>query len=300
MARRPDFLLIGAQKAGTSWLWRRVLDPHPGTDLGNRKEIHFFGGVENFRRGTPWYYAHFDGLDPQRVIGEASTSYFYDRVPYWHNASDEIEFDPGLPPLPELVTAELPDARILVVLRDPVSRAVSAFKHQLRKDGPARDADGRMLGLAETARRHPKLRILEYGHYAQYLRAWMRCVPPERLHLLIFEEDVVREPERMAAGVYGFLGLDTSFAPDGLRRREHATDSVTRSVVRTGGGRVWKRIVNTPLGDVFDRFDVLARRVITPGDMAFLHEYYRPHKAELEDLLGRGLPWKLGAAEATA
>ena len=124
---------------------------------------------------------------------------------------------------------------------------------------------------------------------------WQRYVPPERLKLLVFEEDVVREPERMAAGVYHFLGLEPGFEPPGLRQSEHASDSVTRSIVRSRGGRVWRKLLSTPVGGVLDRLDVLQRSVVTPDDIAFLHDYYRPHKEALEELLGRTLPWKLGA-----
>ena len=81
---KPDFMIIGAQKAGTTWLWEK-LNLHHGTSLPKEKEIHFFGGVENYQKGREWYYNHFSNLDPYKVTGEASTTYLYDRIPYWHN-----------------------------------------------------------------------------------------------------------------------------------------------------------------------------------------------------------------------
>ena len=89
---KPDFLIIGAQKAGTTWLWR-MLEQHPDTDLAKEKEIHFFGSSELYRTGKDRYYGHFARLDRSKLIGEASTSYFYDNVLYWYNDSPKLEVE---------------------------------------------------------------------------------------------------------------------------------------------------------------------------------------------------------------
>jgi len=100
--RKPDFLIIGAQKAGTSWLWD-MLNQHPGTALPKIKEIHYFGSSELYARGPDWYYEHFAQTDRSKVTGEASTTYFYDYVPFWYNKSRQLEIDRSLPSIPELV-----------------------------------------------------------------------------------------------------------------------------------------------------------------------------------------------------
>ena len=69
----PSFFVLGAQKAGTTWLWN-MLDQHPGTSLPQTKEIHYFGLAELHAKGDDWYNRHFAGLDGEKVIGEASTS----------------------------------------------------------------------------------------------------------------------------------------------------------------------------------------------------------------------------------
>ena len=51
---KPDFLIIGAQKCGTTWLWH-ILDQHPGTDLKNKKEIQYFSSSKNYHKGLKWY-----------------------------------------------------------------------------------------------------------------------------------------------------------------------------------------------------------------------------------------------------
>jgi hypothetical protein len=153
--KHPDFLVIGAQRAGTTWLWT-MLEQHPGTSLPERKEIHYFGSAELYRRGRDWYSGHFAHLDPQKVIGEGSTTYFYDRVPYFKNRSRLLEHDASLPTIPELIVAELPRAKILLVLRDPVRRAISAYYFWMQQ---AMDVSP-FLGLPRAAAHFPKMRIL--------------------------------------------------------------------------------------------------------------------------------------------
>lgn len=289
---KPDFLLIGAQKAGTTWLWR-MLEPHPGTDLPEKKEIHFFGGSENYRKGKQWYYNHFAALDSSKVIGEASTTYLYDAVPFWHNPSDLLEVDHSLPTIPELITTELPDIKILVILRDPVWRAVSAYKHWMRKNRTGTISP--RLGLKKTAIRYPKMRILECGFYTRYLKLWKEFVDPERMLVLVFEEDVVKSPEKTLPRVYDFLGLDMDFFPENPSKPVHTASTWTRIVFNHYAHIVSPRLAKSSLGNVFNRFDFLKSSAITQEDIAFLRSAYLPEKTDLETMLGRDISsWNYG------
>ena len=87
------------KQPGTTWLWD-MLEQHPGTPFPDKKESHYFGSAKLLAKSDDWYYNHFASLDPDKVIGEASSTHFYDRVPYWHNKSRQIEFDESLPPHP--------------------------------------------------------------------------------------------------------------------------------------------------------------------------------------------------------
>jgi len=289
---QPDFLLVGAQKSGTTWLWR-VLDQHSGTDLPRKKEIHFFGGAENYRKGKEWYYNHFEDLDSSKVIGEASTTYLYDNVPFWYNLSNSIEVDCSLPTIPELITNELPNIKILVILRDPVWRAVSAYKHCMRKIKRVRISP--RLGLRKTAIRYPKMRILEYGYYARYLKLWKKFVHPEQMLILIFEEDVVKSPEKTVRCVYDFLGMDSDFQPEVLHKPVHKSWSWTRIVMHYYAASFSKRLAISRVVKVFDRFDFLRSRVIKRNDIEFLRSIYLPERQELEAIIGRDLAcWDYG------
>lgn len=287
--RKFDFLLIGAQKSGTSWLWD-MLDKHPGTDLPALKEIHYFGGVELFSRGPEWYYSHFENTNPDLITGEASTSYLFDRIPYWNNEGPQIEYAPELPTIPQLVAAEKPDAKIIVVLRDPVHRAISAYQHWMRKGGLSP-----LRSLRRIAAELPKMRILEYGFYAQHLAAWRKEFSEEQIEVLIFEEDISRNPLAGLQKVYGFLELDTGFVPGDLERKVHRSWSWTRSAVRFYAGPFRRLVARGAVGEFLDRNSFLDRFAIRNLDIEYLREYYLPEKEQLEEILARKLDiWDYG------
>ncbi|MEX2493371.1 MAG: sulfotransferase domain-containing protein [Nitrospirales bacterium] len=283
----PSFILIGAQKAGTTWLWNN-LKQHPDVALPKAKEIHFFGGSEMFRKGTDWYYKHFDGLDPSKVTGEASTTYLYDYVPFWESPSGELKHDDSLPCIPELVTKELPDVKILVILRNPVTRAVSAYRHHVRA--------GRVpagFGLRETAQQVPMLRILEMGYYARYLEVWKQYVPADRMRVFIFEEDVVKSPENSIRQICEFLGINPTFHPKKAEGRVHEGWSWTRCAINQSNTPLARTIARGWMGDIFDRNDFLKNGKAMKEDMHYLQSVYQKEKQALEQILARNLNiWK--------
>jgi len=287
--RKPDFLLIGAQKSGTSWLWDK-LDQHPGTDLPEVKEIHYFGGVENYLAGPEQYYSHFTDVDRVRVTGEASTSYLYDRIPYWQNSSNEIEYHDSLPDIPNLVYQELPDIKIIIVLRDPVDRAISAYRHWLKQGHFSP-----LAGLENAATRNPKTRIIEYGHYAQYLSAWTKVFSENQILTLVFERDVVKNPAKGLKRVYQFLNLDEDFSPPAPQQSFHRTWSWTRSAVNYYGGPFGRFLTKGRSGQVIDRIDILRALALRSKDIEFLRNEYLPSKQEIEDFLQLNLDcWDYG------
>ena len=287
--RKFDFLLIGAQKSGTSWLWDK-LDQHPGTDLPDKKEIHYFGGAELYRRGPKWYYSHFENAKLDLVTGEASTSYLYDRIPYWYNDNPQIEYAPGLPTIPELVAAENPDVRIIAVLRDPVDRAISAYRHWMKQGNLSP-----LVGLRRTAIALPKMRILEYGFYARYLAAWRKTFADDQIQVLIFEEDVKRNPESGLRKIFEFLDLDTEFLPADRDREVHGSWSWTRSAIGYYAGPLRRFVNRGSVGEFLDRYDFLGRFAIRRSDIEYLRDCYLPEKAQLEKIVGRNLDvWEYG------
>ena len=290
---KPDFLIIGAQKSGTTWLWS-MLNEHPETELPIEKEIHYFGGIENYRKGKEWYYNHFKNLAAGKLTGEASTTYLYDFMPYWHNSSKQLEFDGTLPSIPELIARELPDIKILVVLRDPVWRAVSAYKHWMRNG--ERIVPSPILGVKSVALANPKYRIIEYGFYAKYLKLWKKFVPAERMKILVFEEDIIKYPYRTLESVYKFLGLSSNYVPNNVERAIHVSSGLTQLVLNYYASRLSGYLLIKYFTRVLGKSKLLEKIIIRKSDLTFLRSIYVPEKSDVARLIDRDLNcWNYGA-----
>lgn len=179
----PDFVGIGVQRCGTSW-WHGLIESHPGVaSLGyGAKELHFFdqwwsGGfaAEQIER----YHSNFL-RGPGQLAGEWTPRYLH---------------DPWAVPL---LLQAAPQARLLVLLRDPVSRLRSGLTHA-RARGLPTDADG-----AGTA--------FHRGCYAAQLEPLLDMIPRTQLLVLQFER-CVRETRRMLGATFDFLGLPHSAVP---------------------------------------------------------------------------------------
>src|SRR5215210_816153 len=122
MRTLPDFLIIGAQKCGTSFLYQLLIQ-HPMVKPAFGKEIHYFD--LNFRRGDNWYRSHFPlqmRKNRRYITGEASPYYLFH------------------PHAPRRASAVLPRVKLIVLLRNPIDRAYSQYQHQvLRGDGDGHD-----------------------------------------------------------------------------------------------------------------------------------------------------------------
>ncbi|MEL6522308.1 MAG: sulfotransferase [Pseudomonadota bacterium] len=175
----PTFIGIGVQKCATSWL-HEVLQAHPDVFTSTPKEIDFFSAA--FDRGYEWYERHFEEGRAVTARGETSPSYFHH------------------PQVPARIKAYAPDAKLIVVFRDPVDRAFSNHLHELRKwhfTSSERFEDG--------LRNNPL--YLEQSRYAKHMALWLEVFPKEQILPLIFEE-ITQTPDQAIRQVYAFLGVD--------------------------------------------------------------------------------------------
>ncbi len=272
MARSPDFLIIGAQKAGTTWLARRVGE-HPGAYVVPH-ELHFFDHAEIRARRMVWYEAQFAPAGPHRLTGEKTPDYLWSVRPYG---------DMGIAPA---IRDALPNVRLLAILRDPVARTVSALNHAVHYGHVPPDSDPRELlfgGKRETGAFHG---LLERGRYAEQLEIYNVLFSSERLLVGIFEDDVLGAPCALMARVTRHLGL-----PDHEWTEAQLTRPENRMRVSWPGcwlswrlprARRWVRR--------FDRCLPGDHRVRVGDDlMAEIADYFEPHNRALEALLGRPL-----------
>jgi hypothetical protein len=189
VARAPDFVGVGVQKAGTSW-WFRLLCAHPDVDANpEAKELHHFDRfwAQPFGEDdVAAYYACFTAA-PDRHTGEWTPRYLY---------------DPWTPPL---LAVAAPAARLLVLLRDPIERYRSGLTHSLSYDGlpPA-------AGTAVDA--------FARGLYGEQLRRLFLSYPASQVLVLQYER-CVDDPRAHLRTTYEFLGLDPDVALPDLRER---------------------------------------------------------------------------------
>lgn len=195
--RLPDFLIAGTQKAGTTWL-EATLGRHPDAWTPGR-QIHFFD--RHWDRGTDWYRRQFARAGRAPLAGEKTTEYFDAR---------------GTRETARRIARTCPGAKLIVILRDPVERALSALAHTVRAGRapiPA-DCDGALFDGGGHG-------YVERGFYARQLADFRAEIPADRILVLIFEEDVVDDPARGWARTAVHLGLDpapVTPAPDAINR----------------------------------------------------------------------------------
>jgi hypothetical protein len=196
----PDAMIIGAMKSGTSSL-HYYLTQHPQVIAPLRKEVHYFD--LNFGRGEAWYRANF-GRAGQGGLNLDSSPYYL-----FH------------PQVPQRAHALVPDARLIVLLRDPVRRAYSHYWHERDKgreplsfedaiaaepDRISRDHERLVRGEIERSEAHQYFSYLARGRYAEQLERWLRVYPREQLLVLRFE-DLAQEPLPVLYGALRFTGL---------------------------------------------------------------------------------------------
>lgn len=185
---RADFVGIGAQKSGSTWLYK-ILEQHPAIAVSETKEVDFFS--YHFDHGYSWYEQQLAPPAPGILRGEVSPS-------YWADGD-----------APARIHAYAPQARILLCLRDPIERLLSNHRHEVR----AGHLSGTDFTLEHGLSNNPM--YLEQSRYAKHLKRWLAVFPREQLHVVLME-DIEREPLKVAQAVFAFLQVDPSFEPQSL------------------------------------------------------------------------------------
>jgi len=209
----PDVLIIGAQRCGTSSLYK-YLGQHPAVSPSIRKEVEYFS--TRYTEGLSWYRSHF----PLRRPSFMNPPMTFEATP-----------DYMLHPLAaERAFALVPNARVIALLRNPVSRAFSQYQHNLRLgheplsyDEAIETEPTRIEGEVERLKSDPayQARALrrhgyaERGKYDEQLLPWLERFPANRFHI-VRSEDFFSDPEASFQEILRFLELP-SFQPAEFR-----------------------------------------------------------------------------------
>lgn len=250
----PDFLIIGAQRGGTTSLYR-YLCAHPAVAPAFTKEIHFFD--YNFERGVGWYRAHFPtyfdkGRGKFSVTGEASPYYLF------------------FPLAASRAAAIVPQAKLIVLLRNPVERAFSHYYHEVRlgleplsAEAAFAAEEARLAGECEKilsdpryySFNHQNYSYLARGRYAEQLERWFRYFSRQQF-LILASEEFYRDPATIFSRVLEFLELP-QWQPDSFPPENQGAYAPMDATLR-----------------------------------ARLTDYFRPYNARLYELLGTDFGWE--------
>jgi len=280
----PNFLIIGASKAATTSL-HRYLDLHPEVFMSRIKEMNFFAySPDGLGFPKEWnkeshhhfpartleeYAACFEEAGQARAIGESSPLYL------------------DSPLAPGRIRSILPEARIVVSLRNPVDRIVSDFRMRVRC-GFSEDS-------FETAFQ-PGRQLYELGFVTERLAAYYERFGPDRIKVILFD-DLLDRPGSVVRDLYSFIGVDPGFSPDLSRQYNVAPENRRPSL------RGWIRSSLRAVRDgLLRRKQSDARKQGPSGrpkqrsapkiDRGMIGATYREDILALQKLVGRDLgPW---------
>ena len=194
-------------KCGTTAI-HDYLDAHPSVAMSRPKEINFFfdadpSGPEwagTARRGVAWYRSHFDPATPVR--GESSPGYT----------------SPSHPDVADRMAALIPDAKLVMMVRDPVARAVSQWRHHHRDGTERRPVDVALLD--------PESQYISRSRYHERLTPFLERFGAAQIAVIALEE-LEREPETVLPGVFRFLDIDDRHWCEDYRRPVHTAGTTT-------------------------------------------------------------------------
>ena len=285
--KKPDFFLVGAAKAGTTSIFKYLVQ-HPSVFIPDIKEPHYFSEFPQLRaprlENEEAYLALFEGCPSGSVAGDASTSYIYS--PHAARRIHDLN----------------PDARILMVLRNPVDRAYSFYWHNRREFAEdqsfeeALEAEPTRIAAGTPFRYH----YTASGMYFEQVRRYVDLFGPGAILLHLFE-DLENDPAGLCRSMFGFLGVDPDypvetghiFNPGGPNRSRLigwllSPDLPGRKLIRAALPRASRKLKQR----------IMARNVASPPPMnpatrARLGMLFLQDIERLEGLIGRDLAaWK--------
>jgi len=272
----PNFLIVGAQKGGTSSL-AHCLREHPDVFLPTG-EPHFFDADERYAQGVGWYEGLFAGHGGERAVGEKTPDYGHTER------------------APERIAATVPGVRLVWILRNPTERAHSHYWFRAAK-GMERHSFARRVGvLPDGSIRGSGLEWIAWGLYATQVRRYLEFFPLEDMLFLTYE-DYTRDPLKVLARVCEFLEVDPAYPFTRVGEQRNVTHSPRSLTVQAAGRmlvrRGWKRAGQAIMRANAGRGGYPP---MGPDVRAALDRFYAPHNRDLAELTGLDItPWEIPA-----
>ena len=328
--RGLDFIVIGAQKAGTSSLFEH-LRSHPELYIPPNKEYPFFSHDERYAVGWSAYLSRAFRDAPAGTCWGTVTPWYMVGCPVRveHGISSEPLADGGLERIiPNRIRARIPDVRLIAILRDPVSRCISHYGMAVLRGEADRGGFDRKIhdllspAALESSRRLEAPGYIAWGEYGRILKAYYDVFPREQIYVC-FTSDLEHAPREFMQGLFEYLDVDPSFVPAHLGRRYRQAAAsprirsslpgeLERKLARQSWARALWRLLPPGIqrravrrsSEASYRFELwnrrgggFNRREASPELLDRLGAHYEEDRLLLEELIGKPVPWRAAQVE---
>lgn len=269
----PNFLIVGAQKCGTTTL-HDILSDHPEANMSKVKEINYFTSNSKITKGLGYYSNYFkDPLASQKVTGESSPGYMC------------------YPGAAKLIKQELGEIKIVMILRDPVRRAYSQYWDN-RRHLSEQYSELEIIDKYLTDEYNVNTKgYFSRGVYIKYINEYLKYFSASNIHIIILEE-LIRNPKVDLKNLFQFLDIDSELTLLKLNKSSNQAyiyDNPFYKYVFANPGL-------TPLIPLhIRRFFFFGKKIqynySVPNFelLKKVYEFYKPWNEELESFIGRKL-----------
>lgn len=289
----PNFLVIGAEKSGTTSL-DYYLKQHPQIYMSEMKEPRFFApefyttyyhGPRVGKRTTPMsleeYELLFRAVNGEVAVGEVSPQYLY------------------LESCCQRIADRLPDAKLIVVLRNPVDRAFSAYTYQLTCGYDLENTFEEALAQEPTRvaeQWRPVWYYRSLGLYFEQLSRFFRVFPQQNIQVLLYD-DLRQDAIAFAQQVYTFLDVDPNFVPDTTIKNISAPPKSRRlhnlffrdNPLKDSAKALLPQDLRSGVRDFVKRRNARSKPNLTLETRQMLMDDYRADILQVQTLIGRDL-----------
>ena len=288
--KKIDFLIIGAQKSGTTSLFKYLVE-HPSLYIPQEKELPYFSYDELNANGIDRFLdKYFPKAQNAQQWGTVTPQYMYDPV------------------VPDRIKFELPKVKLIAILRDPVERAISHYKMNVRRGDEKRPVDKAFhecleVGSVNNAR---KLRgrskdeascYLVWGEYGRILKRYFELFPPEQI-LCVQHKELASHPAIVVRAIFEFLGVDAEFLPCNLSKRFHMGGSSVRTRLHEQFRRIkiirwlWRKLscgMQYRIASIYEKFNTVAGKsdavhIPSTATLELMRDFFKHDHAILSQL----------------
>jgi hypothetical protein len=288
-----NFLVVGAEKCATTSLFK-YLNEHPEISMPPQKEIGFFARDNEYEKGKDWYEGNFPNKSSKEsnkmILGEVSPQYMFTfQAPF-------------------RIKKHYPHTKIIMILRNPIDRAFSAYKmlsnrktlnmsfSDAIKDFIKVNENKMLFGDFKT------VNFLEAGHYSLMVKRYTDLFPRENI-FIAFTEDLDSQPDILMTRIYDFLSVEKNFNNTLIKKKFHEGGVIKYSALNKLLDYISQKDLKiiTFLQNLFPGTGYWLRQwnikkdnkqSILKKDRLSLIKYYSKDVKELKKYLNQELPWK--------